>query len=159
MFPPFGFLIQGSFICYFYHQKMAFVCEFQHTPCGNWWFSQGSIPCVGMRFCGHVPNSPRNKNPKRHISYPKWFFWIPKDCCPPFVGAKNTFSSTLNVMILQMVRNESVRFGRHIDIEVSYKILWLKIPKLVQILYCLACFQKGMFGGNFEQKHPLSFRS
>jgi hypothetical protein len=24
---------------------------------------------------------------------------------------------------LQMVRNESVRFGRHIDIEVSYKIL------------------------------------
>jgi hypothetical protein len=22
-----------------------------------------------MRFCGHVPNSPRNKNPKRHISY------------------------------------------------------------------------------------------
>jgi hypothetical protein len=25
----------------------------------------------------------------------------------------------LNVMISQMVRNESVRFGRHIDIEVS----------------------------------------
>jgi hypothetical protein len=24
---------------------------------------------VGMRFYGHVPNSPRNKNPKRHISY------------------------------------------------------------------------------------------
>jgi hypothetical protein len=22
-----------------------------------------------MRFCGHVPNSPRNKNPKKHISY------------------------------------------------------------------------------------------
>jgi hypothetical protein len=29
----------------------------------------------------------------------------------------------LNVMISQMVRNESVRFGRHIDIAVSYKIL------------------------------------
>jgi hypothetical protein len=26
-------------------------------------------------------------------------------------------------MISQMVRNESVIFGRHIDIEVSYKIL------------------------------------
>jgi hypothetical protein len=26
-------------------------------------------------------------------------------------------------MISQMVRNESVRFGRHVDIEVSYKIL------------------------------------
>jgi hypothetical protein len=58
-----------------------------------------------------------------------------------------------------MVRNESVRFGRHIDIEVSYKILQLKIPKSVLIfLHYLACFQKGLFGGNFEQKHPLSFR-
>jgi hypothetical protein len=58
-------------------------------------------------------------------------------------GAKKTFSSTLNVMILQMVRNESVRSGRHIDIEVSYKILQLEIVKLVLILYYLACFQKG----------------
>jgi hypothetical protein len=24
---------------------------------------------MGMRFCGHVPNSPRNKNPKRLIPY------------------------------------------------------------------------------------------
>jgi hypothetical protein len=31
MFPPFGFSIQEFFICYFYCQKMAFVCEFQHT--------------------------------------------------------------------------------------------------------------------------------
>jgi hypothetical protein len=54
-------------------------------------------------------------------------------------------------MISQMVRNESVRFGRHIDIEVSYKILQLEIQKLVLILHCLACFQKGLFGGNFEQ--------
>jgi hypothetical protein len=51
-----------------------------------------------------------------------------------------------------MVRNESVRFGRLIDIEVSYELLWLKIPKLVLILHYLACFQKGLFGGNFEQK-------
>jgi hypothetical protein len=48
-----------------------------------------------------------------------------------------------------MVRNESVRFGRHIDIEVSYKILQLEIPNLVLILHYLACFQKGLFGGNF----------
>jgi hypothetical protein len=32
MFPLFGFLIQEIFICYFYCQKTAFVCEFQHTP-------------------------------------------------------------------------------------------------------------------------------
>jgi hypothetical protein len=39
----------------------------------------------------------------------------------------------LNVMISQMVRNEGVRFGRHIDIEVSYKILQLEVPKNVPI--------------------------
>jgi hypothetical protein len=72
---------------------------------------------------------------------------------------KKTFSSTLNVTVSQMVTNESVRFGMHIDIEVSYKILWLEIPKLVLILYYPSCFQKGLFGGNFEQKHPWSFRS
>jgi hypothetical protein len=61
-------------------------------------------------------------------------------------------------MILQMVRNESVRFGRHIDIEISYKILQLEVPKLVPILHYWACFQKGLFGGSFQQNHPLSFR-
>jgi hypothetical protein len=57
-----------------------------------------------------------------------------------------------------MVRNESVRFGRHIDIEVSYKIFQLEIPKLILILHDLACFQKELFGGNFEQKHSWSLR-
>jgi hypothetical protein len=32
MFPPFGFSTQELLICYFYCQKTAFVCEFQHTP-------------------------------------------------------------------------------------------------------------------------------
>jgi hypothetical protein len=61
-------------------------------------------------------------------------------------------------MISQMVRNESVRFGRHIDIEVSYKILRLEVLELVSILHYPACFQKGLFKGNFERKHPSSFR-
>jgi hypothetical protein len=39
-----------------------------------------------------------------------------------------------------MIRNESVRFDRHIDIEVSYKILQLEVPKLVPILHYLAYF-------------------
>jgi hypothetical protein len=47
-------------------------------------------------------------------------------------------------MISQMVRNESVRFGKHIDIEVSYKILQLEIPKLILILHYSACFQKAI---------------
>jgi hypothetical protein len=50
-------------------KKRPLYLNFSIPPCGNWWFSQGSTPCVGMRFYGHVPNSPRNKNPKRHISY------------------------------------------------------------------------------------------
>jgi hypothetical protein len=61
-------------------------------------------------------------------------------------------------MISQMVRNESVIFGKYIDIEVNYKILQLEVPKLVPILYYPACFQKGLFGGSFEQKHPQAFR-
>jgi hypothetical protein len=32
-------------------------------------------------------------------------------------------------MILQTVRNECVRFGKHVDIEVSYKILQLDALK------------------------------
>ena len=64
----------------------------------------------------------------------------------------------MNVVILQMVRNEIVRFGRHIDKEVSYKILQLEIPKLILILHYLACFKKEQFGGSFEQKHPWPFR-
>jgi hypothetical protein len=113
-----------------------------------------------MRFCEHVLNSPRNKNPKRLITYllEKVVFLDPKSLVSTSDRGKKTFSSTLNVMILQMVRNESVRFGRHIDREVSYKLVQLEIPKLVLILHYLACFQKGLFGGNFEQKHPWSFR-
>jgi hypothetical protein len=115
---------------------------------------------VGIRFCGHVPNSPRNENPKRHISYllEKVVFLDPKRLISPLEGAKISFTSTLNVLISQLVRNESVRFGRHIDIEVSYKLLWLEIPKLVPILHSPACFQMRLVGDSFEQKHPLSFR-
>jgi hypothetical protein len=47
-----------------------------------------------------------------------------------------------------------VIFGRHIDIEVSYKILQMEVPKLVTILHYPTCFQKGLFEGSFEQKHP-----
>jgi hypothetical protein len=155
MFPSSGYSIQEFFICYFYCQKSASVCGFQHTLLWKL-----MIFSRFMRFCGHVFNSPRNKSPKRLISYllEKVVFLDPKRLLSPWARVKKTFSSTLNVMILQIVRNGSVRFGRHIDIKVSYKILWLQVPKLVPILYYPACFQKGLFGGNLEQKHPLSFR-
>jgi hypothetical protein len=49
--------------------------------------------------------------------------------------------TTLNVMILQMVRNESIWFSGHVDIEVSYKILQLDVLKDTLILYNLCCFE------------------
>jgi hypothetical protein len=54
-------------------------------------------------------------------------FWPSKPCCPLWAQGKKAFLSTLNVMILQMVRNECVRFGGHVDIEVRYKILRLDV--------------------------------
>jgi hypothetical protein len=96
-----------------------------------------------MRFSGHVPNSRRNKNPKKHIPYlvEKVVFLDPKRLLSPLDRDKKTLSSTLNVMVLQKIRNESVRFGRHIDIEVSYKILRLDVSTLVPILHYSPCFQ------------------
>jgi hypothetical protein len=124
-------------------KKWPLYVNFSIPPCGNWWFSQGSTPRVGMRFVDmyltHLKT--RIRRGSFHIYFKKWFFWTPKECWPPQTRAKNSFSSTFNVMISHMVRNESVRFGRHIDVEVSYKILQLEVPKLVQILYYLACFQ------------------
>jgi hypothetical protein len=47
----------------------------------------------------------------------------------------------LNVMISQTVRNECVRFGRHVDIQVSYKILRLEVLKDNPILDTAPFFQ------------------
>jgi hypothetical protein len=52
-------------------------------------------------------------------------------------------------MILQTVWNECVRFGGHVNIQVSHKILWLEVQKKASILHNLPCFQEGLFGGNF----------
>jgi hypothetical protein len=47
----------------------------------------------------------------------------------------------LKVMILQTVRNECVRFGGQVDIEVSCKILELDVLKESQSLHNLSCFE------------------
>jgi hypothetical protein len=44
-------------------------------------------------------------------------------------------------MILQTVRNECVRFGGHVHIEVSYKIFQLEILNEAPILLNPPCFQ------------------
>jgi hypothetical protein len=71
----------------------------------------------------------------------KWFFWISKLYCPLRTHVKKTFLSTLNVMILQTMRIKYVRFGEHVNIEVSYKILQLNVLKELPILYNLSCFE------------------
>jgi hypothetical protein len=57
----------------------------------------------------------------------KMVFLAFKTLLSPLGAVKKTFLSTLNVMVLQMVRNECVRFGGHVDIEVRYKILRLDV--------------------------------
>jgi hypothetical protein len=44
-------------------------------------------------------------------------------------------------MILQMVRNEYVRFGGHVNIEVSYKISQLEVLKETPSLHNPPCFE------------------
>jgi hypothetical protein len=48
---------------------------------------------MGMRFCGHAPNSPRNKNPNRHISnlFEKVIFGPQKTVVFLGHGGKNFF--------------------------------------------------------------------
>jgi hypothetical protein len=80
-----------------------------------------------------------------HIYFKKWFSWPPKHCCTPQVEGKKTYLPTLNVMILQMVRNKYVRFGGHVEVQVSYNIFRLEVPKKALILHNPFCFQEGLF--------------
>ena len=52
---------------------------------------------------------------------------------------------TLNVPILQMVKNGCVRFDGHVEVQVSYKILQLEVQKKAPILHNPPCFQEGLF--------------
>jgi hypothetical protein len=96
-----------------------------------------------------------------HIYLRKWFFWTSKDCCPHSARAEKTFFFFFECYALTMVRNESVRFGRHIDIELSYKILWLEIPKLVQICTIWLAFKRGCLEAILSKNtlRPLGVKS
>jgi hypothetical protein len=90
----FGFSIQEFFICYFYCQKTAFVCEFQHIPLWKLMIFSSSTPCVGMRFCGHIFNSSRNKDLNWLILnlLGKVVFLDPKRLLSPYgMGTKKLF--------------------------------------------------------------------
>jgi hypothetical protein len=46
-------------------------------------------------------------------------------------------------MISQMVRNECVKFGKHVDRQINYKILWLKVLDNAQICTIHVAFDRG----------------
>jgi hypothetical protein len=58
-------------------------------------------------------------------------------------------------MILQMVRNECLRFGEHVDIQVSYKILELEIPKKSSFCTNHLAFKRDCFEAILTKKNTL----
>jgi hypothetical protein len=111
-------------------KKQPSLVNFNLPHCGKYLFSQCSTALVDVRFCRHISNSPRDKHNMMHhpCLLEKVVFLASKALLSPIGTWKKTFSSTLNFMISQMVRNECVRFGRHIDRQINYKILRLKVP-------------------------------
>jgi hypothetical protein len=107
----------------FYSQETAVVSEFQHFSLSKIIFSECYTSLVGRSFYRHMPNVLRNKNMEKHIPnrLKEMVFLTFKTLVSPL--DTRTFLSTVNVMILQRVRKKCVRFGGHVDIEVSYKIL------------------------------------
>jgi hypothetical protein len=75
-----------------------------------------------------------------HAYLKQLFFGLQNSIVPHWHKEKKLFSSNLNFMISQMVRNECVKFGRHVNGQVNYKILWLKVPNNAQTLHKLPGF-------------------
>jgi hypothetical protein len=108
MCSPFGFSIQQFFICPFYCKKTTFVCEFQHITLWKiiffpnvphllwiWDFVDMYQTCLKTRIW----------RGQFHIYLRKGFFCLQKFAV--LLGhMEKTFSSTLNVMTLQTVKNE-----------------------------------------------------
>jgi hypothetical protein len=126
MCPPFGFWIQIFFMCFFglsrnglwmWISAQYFFVEnkcFHKVPHLSWvWdFLHVYVFYLGTRI---------------------WSFTIICTWKNGFFGfqytnvslrhMENPFSSTLNVKILHIVGNEWIRYGAHVDIQISYKIL------------------------------------
>jgi hypothetical protein len=123
-------------------KEQPLLVNFSIPHCGKYFFPQCSTPLLGMRLCRHIPNSPRDKNKMMHhpCLLGKVDFVASKTLLSPIGIGKKTFPSTLNFMNSQMGRNGCVKFGRHVDRQINYKILQLKIPNIVQSLHNLPCF-------------------
>jgi hypothetical protein len=109
----------------------------------NNFFSQCSTPLVDMRFCRHLPNSPRYKNKVLHnpCLLEKVSFLAFKTLLPPFgIRNKNFF---VNFKYYDLA-NGNKRVCKIWWIckhrTVSYKILWLKVLNEALILLNSPCF-------------------
>jgi hypothetical protein len=145
---PFGFLIQEFLICLFNWLKMGFVCEFQHAPlCKMKFFSRFHMSCgyENLWACTQLTWEQKFWSPLIHIYSKNGFLATKILLHPSCTWKEKLFLKTLNIMILQMVRNECVRFGGHVDIYLSYKTLWLEVPKASPILHNLPCFMRDRF--------------
>jgi hypothetical protein len=69
----------------------------------------------------------------------------------------NFFFSTLNLMILQTIWNEWVRFGGHVNIQVSYKILRLEVLKKALICTIQLAFKRGYLEATLDSMRPQVF--
>jgi hypothetical protein len=103
---------------------------------------------VGVKFWKHIPNSLRNKNLERLIQnlLEKVVLLTSKTLQSPLGTGKKTFSLTLNVKISQMVRNECLKFGVHVDIQIRYKDLTVENTKS-NLHFCTnhLAFKRGCF--------------
>jgi hypothetical protein len=92
-------------------------------------------------------------SPSIHTYSKKWFFLASKTLLYPLSIGEFIYFSTLNLMILQTVWNQCVRFGGHINIQVNYKIQWN--PQ-----FCTMCFSfnRGWFEAILDSTRPLMFR-
>jgi hypothetical protein len=82
----------------------------------------------------------------------------PRTLLYPLSTGEKTFFSTMNLMILQTVWNECVRFGGHITYKLvtrSYGWKYKRKPQFYTI--CLA-FKWGCFEVVLDSKQPLMFR-
>ena len=65
------------------------------------------------------------------------FFGLQNSIMIPSVYERKTSLLALNIKVSQMVSNECVKFGGYVDIQVSYKILEVEVPKEAPILHNL----------------------
>jgi hypothetical protein len=74
----------------------------------------------------------------------KVVFLASKTLLSPIGRGNFFFLSTLNFIIFQIVRNECLIFGRHIERQVNYKIQWFKVPNNPQICIVHIAFDRAV---------------